>query len=161
MSAQHLPEARPAARADRPAGQVDPRGQRFAAALTSAVLAVVLVTIGTPFATVLIAVQLAIFAVGVTLGPARTPYARLFARVVRPRIGAPSETEDARPPRFAQAVGGVFALVGLLALLAGAVPLAAVAVGFALAAALLNAVTGFCLGCEMYLVVRRVAPQRA
>ncbi|WP_262848032.1 DUF4395 domain-containing protein [Mumia quercus] len=144
-----------------PAGRVDPRGQRFAATITALVLAVALVTIGSSFATVLIGLQLAVFAVGVLGGPARTPYAQLFARVVRPRIGAPAETEDARPPRFAQAVGGVFALVGLGASLAGLTAVAAVAVGFALAAALLNAATGFCLGCEMYLLVRRVAPQRA
>ncbi|WP_370617602.1 DUF4395 domain-containing protein [Mumia sp. Pv 4-285] len=161
MSTLPHPDARPASSAARRPGQVDPRGQRFAAALTAAVLAAALVTIGTPFATALVAVQLAVFALGVTLGPARTPYARLFARVVRPRIGAPTETEDARPPRFAQAVGGVFALVALLASVAGVVPLAAVAVGFALAAALLNAATGFCLGCEIYLALRRVAPQRA
>ncbi len=39
--------------------------------------------------------------------------------------------------------------------------LGAVATGFALAAALLNAVFGFCLGCEMYLLIRRIAPARS
>ncbi|WP_167001409.1 DUF4395 domain-containing protein [Mumia sp. ZJ430] len=159
MSATSQPVVRP--NDDRPVGRVDPRGQRFAATITAVVLGVALVAIGSPFATVLIGLQFAVFAVGVLGGPARTPYAQLFARVVRPRIGAPAETEDARPPRFAQAVGGVFALVGLVASLAGLTAVAAVAVGFALAAALLNAVTGFCLGCEMYLLVRRVAPHRA
>ncbi|MGH1561472.1 DUF4395 domain-containing protein [Mumia sp. DW29H23] len=144
-----------------PAGQVDPRGQRFAAAITSVVLAIALVAVGTPFATVLIALQALVFALGVLAGPSRTPYAALFVRFVRPRIGAPSETEDARPPRFAQSVGLVFTLIALVAAVAGVVPVAAVAVGFALAAALLNAVTGFCLGCEMYLIIRRVAPARA
>ncbi|MBW9207205.1 DUF4395 domain-containing protein [Mumia sp. zg.B53] len=142
-------------------GVVDPRGQRFSAAITAAVLAVALVTIGSSLATVLIAFQALVFALGVLVGPAGTPYAQLFARLVRPRIGAPTETEDARPPRFAQSVGLVFTLIALVASLVGAAPVAAVAVGFALAAALLNAVTGFCLGCEMYLIVRRVSPQRA
>ncbi len=157
MSASLRPVVRPAGAGDR----VDPRGQRFAATLTTVVLATALVTIGTTFATVLIAAQLVVFAVGVLAGPARTPYAQLFAGFVRPRIGAPAETEDARPPRFAQVVGAVFALVGLGASLAGLTVVAAVAVGFALVAALLNAAIGLCLGCEMYLLVRRAAPQRA
>ena len=50
------------------------------------------------------------------------------------------------------------ALVGFLA---GAPLLGAVATGFALAAALLNAVFGFCLGCEMYLLIKRVLPATA
>jgi len=36
----------------------------------------------------------------------------------------------------------------------------AVATGLALVAALLNAATGFCLGCELYLTIRRVLPAR-
>ena len=55
----------------------------------------------------------------------------------------------------ARAVGLAFALVGLLAFAAGATVVAQVAVGFALVAALLNAVFAFCLGCEVYLLVRR------
>ncbi len=46
-------------------------------------------------------------------------------------------------------------MVGLVALLAGASVLGLVAVGLALVAALLNAVVGFCLGCEIYLLLRR------
>ena len=50
-------------------------------------------------------------------------------------------------------VRGASALVGFLA---GATLLGSVATGFALVAALLNAVFGFCLGCEVYLLLRRV-----
>ena len=74
--------------------------------------------------------------------------------------GAPAHLEDPQPPRFAQGVGLVFALVGLVGYLSGVTLLGAIATGFALAAALLNAVFGFCLGCEMYLLLRRVAPAR-
>jgi hypothetical protein len=38
--------------------------------------------------------------------------------------------------------------------------LAVVATAFALFAAFLNAVFGFCLGCEMYLLIRRIWPGR-
>ena len=80
----------------------------------------------------------------------------MFRTLVRPRLAPPTEWEAPEPPRFAQAVGLAFALVGLVAFLAGATVVAQVAVGFALVAALLNAVFAFCLGCEVYLLVRRI-----
>ena len=80
--------------------------------------------------------------------------------MVRPRLAAPAHLEDPQPPRFAQAVGLVFAVVGLVGYLSGATLVGAIATGFALAAALLNAVFGFCLGCEIYLLIRRIAPAR-
>jgi len=76
---------------------------------------------------------------------------------VRPRLAAPTELEDPAPPRFAQGVGLAFTLVALVAFVTGAALLGQVAIGFALVAALLNAVFGFCLGCELYLLVKRVA----
>ena len=135
---------------------IDPRGPRFAATLTSVVLALVLLTAPGPVATVLLAAQAAVFAVGAVSGVQHTPYALAFRTLVRPRLGAPGELEDPRPPRFAQAVGLGFTLVGLAALLSGVTTLGLAAVGLALAAALLNAATGFCLGCEVYLLVRRI-----
>ncbi|QZY28796.1 DUF4395 domain-containing protein [Nocardioides coralli] len=135
--------------------QIDPRGARFAAAVTATVLAVVLLTSPGPAATGLLAFQTAVFALGAGLGVQRTPYAALFRSLVRPRLGPPHELEDAAPPRFAQAVGLGFSLVGLVALLSSATTIGLVAVGFAFAAALLNATTGFCLGCEAYLLIKR------
>ncbi len=135
---------------------IDPRGPRFAATLTSLALALVLLTAPGPFSTVLLAAQAAVFAVGAALGVQRTPYAWLFRSLLRPRLGAPAALEDAAPPRFAQAVGLGFALVGLVGLLTGATTLGLIAVGLALAAALLNATVGFCLGCEVYLLIKRV-----
>ncbi|PSK97554.1 uncharacterized protein DUF4395 [Haloactinopolyspora alba] len=131
--------------------EIDPRGPRFAAALTTVVLAAVLITQNAW----LLAAQTAVFAVGALAGPAAAPYGRLFARAVRPRLAPPSQLEDAAPPRFAQAVGLVFSLTGLAGLLGGVVVLGYVAVGAALAAAFLNAAFGLCLGCETYLAYRR------
>ncbi len=133
---------------------IDPRGQRFAAALTTVVLALVLLT-GSGW---LLAAQAGVFAVGAVAGVAASPYARLYARAVRPRLGPPDEYEDARPPRFAQGVGLVFAVIGLAGLLAGWTVLGYLAIGAALAAAFLNAAFGFCLGCEIYLAYRRILP---
>ena len=153
----------PAALADAPsaADRIDPRGPRFAATLTTVLLAVVLLTAPSPLATTLLVVQAALFAAGAFAGNQRPPYSWLFKRLVRPRLGAPTELEDAAPPRFAQAVGLGFALVALAGDLTGATLLGAVATGAALAAAFLNAAFGFCLGCELYLLGRRALPARA
>jgi len=138
-----------------PAG-IDPRGPRVAATLTSVVLALVLVT-PQPVATVLLTVQAVVFGIGAVRGVQHTPYATAFRRLVRPRLSAPHDLEDPRPPRFAQAVGLAFAGVGLLGFLAGSAAVALVATGLALVAALLNAVFGLCLGCEIYLLLRRAS----
>ena len=137
--------------------QIDPRGQRFAAALTALVLALVLALAPSPLAVALLSAQTALFAVGAGLGVAQTPHAWLYRSFVRPRLAAPTAWEDAAPPRFAQAVGLTFAAVGLAGFLAGATTVGLVATGLALVAALLNAAFGLCLGCELYLAGRRVA----
>ena len=140
--------------------QVDPRGLRFAAGITSIVLAASLI-LPLKVAVVLLGLQAVVFAAGAFGSLQRAPYGLLFAKVVRPRIGAPQETEDSRPPRFAQLVGLVFLVIALLGFLSGATIVSYVATAFALIAALLNASVGFCLGCEMYLAIRRFAPAKA
>jgi hypothetical protein len=136
---------------------IDPRGPRVTAGVTAVVLGAVLLTAPSAFATALLAAQALLFAAGAALGVQRTPLGWLFRVVVRPRLAPPSELEDAAPPRFAQGVGLVFAVVGVAGFLAGLDLLGLVATGFALVAALLNAVFGLCLGCEMYLLIRRVS----
>jgi hypothetical protein len=137
--------------------QIDPRGPQFTAAVTAVVLAVVLVTAPSAFATALLAVQALLFGIGAALGVQRTPHAWVFRKLVRPRLAATEDWEDPAPPRFAQAVGLGFAVVGLVGFGAGVTVLGLVATGFALVAALLNAVFRFCLGCEMYLIIRRLS----
>ncbi|WP_393099974.1 DUF4395 domain-containing protein [Streptomyces sp. LN325] len=132
---------------------IDARGPRFGAAVTTVVLAAVLVT-GSAW---LLAWQTLAFAMGAAGGVARSPYGLLFKTAVRPRIGPPAEFEAPEPPRFAQAVGLAFAAVGLIGYTVGPDWLGLAATGCALAAAFLNAAFGYCLGCEMYLLVRRVS----
>ncbi|MCQ9131321.1 DUF4395 domain-containing protein [Streptomyces hilarionis] len=132
---------------------IDARGPRFGAAVTTVVLAVVLIT-GSPW---LLAWQTLAFALGAAGGPGRSPYGWVFRRLVRPRLGPPVAFEAPEPPRFAQAVGLLFAGLGLVGLVLGPEWLGLAATGAALAAAFLNAAFGYCLGCEMYLLVRRVA----
>src|SRR5689334_6947695 len=136
---------------------VDPRGPRFAAILTTIVLAVVLVTEWWP----LLAIQTVVFAIGAFVGLKPAPYSIVYRTLVAPRLGPTREREDAAPLRFAQAVGFVFALVGTAGFALGFAPLGIVATAFALFAAFLNAAFGFCLGCEMYLLIKRFTPARA
>ena len=135
---------------------IDVRGPRFSAWVTSAVLAVALLTASG----VLVAVQAAVFAVAAFAGLRYSPYGALFRRFVAPRLGPVREREPEAPARFAQLVGFVFAVVGAAGFLLGAPFVGFVATGLALVAALLNAATGFCLGCELYLTARRVLPAR-
>ena len=132
--------------------QVDPRGLRFAAGVTTVVLALTLV-LNNPWP---LAVQAVVFAISVAFGVQASPYGLLFKRLIRPRLGPPKELEDAAPPRFAQLVGLVFAVVGLVGYLTGATVLGVVATGFALVAAFVNAAVGLCLGCEAYLLIHRI-----
>ena len=142
---------------------IDPRGPRVAAALTSVVLAVVLLLGTGPLAVVLLAAQALVFAVGAVRGVQHTPYSWVFRHLVRPRLAPPADLEDPAPPRFAQAVGLAFAVVGLLGLLTGATTVGLVAVGLALAAAVLNSVFAYCLGCEVFLLLSRLRnrPEKA
>jgi len=145
-----------------PAG-IDPRGPRFVAAITTALLlvAVVLGLVGAPTGQralepgfLLLLVIALLFLWGAAF-PRTAPWAVLFRRVIRPRLSPPTELEDPRPPRFAQGVGLVVVSIGLVLHLLGvpwALPIAAAA---AFIAAFLNAVFGFCLGCQLYLLLQR------
>lgn len=151
-------ESHPAGLASqRAAGWIDPRGQRFAAAITTVILAVALL-LQNPW---VLLFQALVFAVTFALGPASGPYGWMFRVLVRPRLSPAHELEDPRPPRFAQLVGLIFAVVGLIGFFSGIRVLGLVATGCAFVAALLNAVIGFCLGCELYLLGRRVLPSRS
>jgi Domain of unknown function (DUF4395) len=159
MSASTSTPSSQSSRPGTPAG-IDPRGPRVVAALTTVLLAVALLAAPSPLTVALLAGQAVVFAVGASRGIQHTPYSWLFRTLVRPRLAPPTELEDPAPPRFAQAVGLGFALVALAGYLAGAPLLGAVATGAALAAAFLNAAFGFCLGCEMYLLGKRLLPSR-
>jgi hypothetical protein len=139
-----------------PRVEVDARGPRFGAVITVVVLALALVFLNTWVGLVLLAWQAIAFGLGTFVGLRAQPYGLLYRSLVQPRIAAATEFESAAPPRFAQLVGFVFAAVGLVALLLGLPVVATIAIGLALAAAFLNAAFGLCLGCEMYLIGKRV-----
>jgi hypothetical protein len=130
---------------------VDPRGVRFSAAVTTVVLALVLLS-GSGW---LLAAHGVAFAFGAFAGLRFSPYSVLYRALVAPRLSPPSEREAAAPVRFSQTVGFVFAAVGVVGFFTGLTTLGIVATAFALAAAFLNAAFGFCLGCEMYGLIAR------
>jgi hypothetical protein len=131
---------------------IDARGPRFGAIITTVVLAITLVTNNKW----LLLAQSIVFAIGALRGPQFTPYGFIFKKLIKPRLSKEAPTEDVRPPKFAQSIGFLFALVGLIGAFSGADALFTVAVGFALGAAFLNAAFNYCLGCEMYLLGLRL-----
>ena len=138
--------------------QVDPRLLRFSAGATAIVLAVVLliVDVARPLGLGLLASQSAVFAFTAFVSFQWSVWAQIFARLIWPRIGAPTALEDARPPRFAQFLGFVLTALAL-AFFAVDVDVAGyslTALTFGMAA--LNASTGLCLGCKAYLLIRRL-----
>ena len=137
--------------------QVDVRGPRFVAWITTAVLIVTLLvsTVSVPTAAVILGLQTIVFAVGAALGPRRHPYGKVFAALVAPRLGPVTEREPVPPLKFAQLVGFVFGAVGTVGFALGAPLVGLIATGFALFAAFLNAAFGVCLGCQIYPLVAR------
>ena len=133
---------------------IDPRGPRFGAVITTIVLAVVLIT-GSAW---LLGAQLVVFAIGALFGLRYAPYGIVYRRLVRPRLGPPVRTQPEAAPRFSQGVGMVFAAGGVLGYALGAPVVGIVCTAFALFAAFLNAAFDFCLGCQVYLFIHRVRP---
>ena len=92
--------------------QVDVRGPRFVAWITTAVLVATLIVSGisTLAAAVILGLQAVVFAIGAVAGPRRHPYGLVFAKVVAPRLGPVREREPVPPLKFAQLVGLIFAV---------------------------------------------------
>jgi Domain of unknown function (DUF4395) len=131
--------------------EIDPRGPRFGAVITTVVLAAVLIT-GSAW---LLGAQMVVFAIGALAGLRYAPYGIVYRRLVRPRLGPPAHTEPEAPPRFSQGVGMVFAAGGVLGYALGATVAGIVLTAFALLAAFLNAAFDYCLGCQVYLFIQR------
>ncbi len=138
-------------------GQVDVRGPRFAAWVTTAVLVVTIIVsaFGSVAAAVVLGLQAVVFAIGSVGGPRTHPYGRLFSTFVAPRLAPVTAKEPVPPLQFAQLVGFAFASVGAIGFATGLVTLGLVLTAFALVAAFLNAAFGICLGCQLYPLVAR------
>ncbi len=143
--------------------QVDPRALRFSAAATASVLAIVLLTAGLarPLALGLLASQVAVFGFTAFVSVHWSVWAQIFARVIWPRIKPATELEDAHPARFAQFIGFVLTASALLAFAIGVDVIGYGLTAVAFAGAVVNATTGVCLGCQIYLLASRLQRVRA
>lgn len=146
-----------------PPDQVDVRGPRFAAWVTTGVLIAALLAsaLSAVAAAAILGVQAVVFAIGAQRGPQQHPYGLVFRSLVAPRLGPVTEKEPVPPLKFAQLVGLAFAAVGVVGFAVGVPLLGLIATGFALVAAFLNAAFGICLGCQIYPLVARFRPHAA
>lgn len=140
--------------------QIDPRGPRFGASIIN-IFSIIIFFLALDASTValaqsILAIVWVSFLWGTLFGNSKHPFGLLYKKVIRPRLAAPKELEDARPPRFAQFVGLFVTSIGFV-LAAVAVPYGiAIAAGALFAASTLQAYFGYCLGCQIYLGLRRV-----
>jgi hypothetical protein len=140
--------------------QVDVRGPRFAAWITTAVLVITLLVSGiNPLAAaIILGAQSIVFAIGAIAGPRRHPYGLVFANLVAPRLAPVREREPVAPLKFAQLLGLIFAAPATIGFATGALLFGVVLTAAALIAAFLNAAFGICLGCQLYPLVARLKP---
>ena len=131
---------------------VDPRGPRFAAAVTTVVLAVVLLT-GSVW---LLAAQAVVFALGAA---GRSPYG-VALRPSRPSASRPAGRARGLPRRSGSRRPSASSSRSSRSPVSPCRLVTVVATAAALAAAFLNAAFGICLGCEIYLLARRATSRR-
>ena len=135
----------------KPERLIDARGPRYTAAITTLVLSAALVT----ESNLIIGFQFAVFLSAVLFGLRRSLYGFIYRNLIQPRLSGPIPSENEAAPRFAQLIGALFAFVALLGGVTGNTAIFLTATSFALVAAFLNAAFGFCLGCQMYLLIVR------
>jgi uncharacterized protein DUF4395 len=137
-AAARLPKAR----------MIDPRGHRFGAGVSAALLLAAFLT-GTPW---LVAIVLLSIGVSAAFGLQFSIYGAIWRRIARAFALPRAEPEHEYPPRFAQVLGSVALSLSLVAFALGAAPVGWL---FALGVAGLQtllAVTGYCLGCRLYFL---------
>jgi hypothetical protein len=89
------------------------------------------------------------FVARVLTGPRLSPLGQLATRVLAPRLGAPRLVAGP-PKRFAQAMGATMTLAAVAVLAAGVYPAVFALLALLLAAATLESVFGFCIGCAIF-----------
>jgi hypothetical protein len=120
---------------------VHPLAPRFAQGITG-VLCLEALLFDQP-AAVAVAFALVLIAV---VAPRLSPVGWVFRRVAPP----PGEMEPVAPVRFSQVLAVVFLGAALVLYALGWTPAAGVLTGMVTALALLSALTGICVGCEVY-----------
>jgi hypothetical protein len=131
-----------------PARWIDPRGQRFGAGFSAAVLALAVAADSLWLAA---AIGLAL-AVSSSFGTRWFVFGRPWPLIRSVLRLAPVEPEHEYPPRFAQALGAIFVGIGSLLLVVGLTPWGWIPILGVVALQVVLAATGYCLGCRLYFV---------
>jgi hypothetical protein len=103
------------------------------------------------------------FVARVLAGPKLSPLGQLVTRVVTPRLPAEPTLVAGPPKRFAQGMGATMSTAAVVLHFGfGATGAAKVLVAMILAAATLESVFGFCIGCKIFGLLMRagVVPER-
>jgi len=96
------------------------------------------------------------FVARVLSGPTLSPWGTLVTRVLRPVLPVEARLTPGPPKRFAQGIGAALTVTALVTVIAtGGTGPARVLVAMVVAAASLEAVVGFCLGCWMFARLMR------
>ena len=131
-----------------PARTIDPRGQRFGAGV-SAVILVIAIVGGWFWLAALVGLNLLVasaFGTRLFLPGRAWPVIRSTLKLGK------TEPEHEYPPRFAQALGGIFIALGSVLFVVGLTTGGWLLVGAVAALQTLLAATGYCVGCKLYFL---------
>ena len=90
------------------------------------------------------------FVARVTTGPSLSPVGQLVTRVVVPRLPFTERPTAGPPKRFAQGIGATLSVAALILALTGSTVAPVVLVAMITAAASLESIAGYCLGCAIF-----------
>jgi hypothetical protein len=130
-----------------------PVNEKAARTVAGGVALLGLVTLLTQWWWLLVPIALGFWARLLT-GPTLSPLGRLATGVVAPRLGTPRYVSGP-PKRFAQGMGAVMSTAGAVLALSGAHTAATVVLIVLIAAATLESVFAFCLGCKVFGLLMR------
>ena len=116
-----------------------------------AVAAVVTLITGTPILLIPLAYG---FIARVATGPTLSPLGQFATRVVAPRLG--SRPVPGPPKRFAQGIGAVLTTTAAVAYFTGFHTVTFVLIAIVAAAATLESVFAFCIGCRVFDILMRL-----
>ena len=117
------------------------------------IMALATIIFDQPWLTVVLAYG---FVARVLTGPKLSPLGQLVTRVVTPRLGVEPRLVAGPPKRFAQGMGVAFSVTAaVLALGFGYRGAAYIVLGLLVAAATLESVFGYCLGCKVFALLMR------
>ncbi|HET8672494.1 MAG TPA: DUF4395 domain-containing protein [Thermoleophilaceae bacterium] len=117
------------------------------------VLSVLAIALDQPWLTAVIAYG---FVARVLTGPTLSPLGQLVTRGITPRLPVAARPVPGPPKRFAQGIGATLSVTAAVLALGLGLHTAAYAVlGMVIAAATLESVLGFCLGCRLFALLMR------